>query len=127
MNPLTNRWAALIVVAVLLLGVSELVGTSDKGGILSQFAASRAAEETETPPAIAVADTGPAPVVEESEPEVEEDEDGTGDVDVDVEDDPFAAVDEPEPELVEDDEPAVAGTSIVSRQPPGPPGVFTEQ
>lgn len=127
MNPLTNRWAALIVVAVLLLGVSELVGTSENGGVLSQFAASRAAEDTEAAPEVAaITDPGPARVTDESEPEPGE-EDEVVDPSADIEEDPFALDDGAEPEIVEDDEPAEPGHSIVSREPPGPPGVFSEE
>jgi hypothetical protein len=38
MNPLTNRWAAALMVAAVLLVVSELVGTDEQGGVLSQAA-----------------------------------------------------------------------------------------
>lgn len=123
MNPLTNRWAALLVIAVLLLGVSELVGTSDNGGVLSRFAAGRPAAQPEAAADAAAAPvSAPAPAVEESEPEAEDGEDD-GTTGLEPEDDPFAVADEAETD--DEAEPADAGTSIVSSEPPGPPGVVT--
>lgn len=45
MNPFSNRWVAAICVLGILLVVAELVGTGDRGGVLSQMVRSDAAQD----------------------------------------------------------------------------------
>lgn len=54
MNPFTNRWSALLVVVGVLLIVSELVGTAENGGVLSQAAGTSSADGEQLPPGVVV-------------------------------------------------------------------------
>src|SRR5690349_8295828 len=79
MNPLTNRWAALFAVAIILLGVAELVGTGEGDGVLSRYSSS--AEDAPPPggaPIEVIEQPASAPPeVIEDEPEIiDADEDG---------------------------------------------------
>lgn len=69
MNPLTNRWAAVFAVAGVLLLVSELVGTDEDGGVLSQAAGVYAAAPAggEPAPPAGVVQVVPAEVVDAEE------------------------------------------------------------
>jgi hypothetical protein len=121
MNPLTNRWAALLVAAGVLLIVAEL---ADQGGVLSQYAADApevAAPAKETT-AVEAAATNVEDQPQEAFAEEAEDEDG-----LQLDEDPFAFEDGAEGEgdsEREDSAPSEPGTSIVSAAPPGPPGIF---
>lgn len=73
MNPFSNRWVLLFVVAGFLLLVTELVGTGEKGGVLSQLAGTKAtAEESGPSTGEPIEVIGPTPAVEDAEEEPEE-------------------------------------------------------
>jgi hypothetical protein len=118
MNPFNNRWLALLVVAGVLLVVTELVGSPGHEGVLARFGLEQAAPAAPSPAPVASAAPAPPVVVVEEEPdEPAPDEEA------------LDAGTASSPQIIEvqvDDAPISqdAGTSTVSTEPPGPPGVF---
>ena len=123
MNPLTNRWGALLVAAVILFIVAEL---ADDGGVLSQYAANAPAPEVATASETAAAETAATDVEDQPQQGFAEDADEEDGLQPD--EDPYAIEDGAEAEgdssEGDDAESAEPGTSIASDTPPGPPGIF---
>lgn len=123
MNPFNNKWLALVLVAGVLLVVSELVGSPGNEGVLARFgvaeSADPSAQAAQSEPTV-VAD---APTVIEDEPAdpSEEDEEALDDADAAE----AEVIDEQVFDVAEADasDPVAAGSTVAS-QPPGPPGVF---
>lgn len=122
MSPFNNKWIALLLVAGILLVVTELVGTPGHEGVLARYGVASA----DTPAVVAATEAPaqpaqPAPVVvEDPDSVLEDEEEGDEALGEESEDTVLVTVDD-------EDEPApdeVSG-STVSSEPPGPPGVFT--
>jgi hypothetical protein len=97
MNPFNNKWLALALVAGVLLIVSELVGTGEDAGVLSQAAGTNyAANGTGEPlPPGVVQAVGPAVDAAESNPD-DEPEVVLPDATVDAEDAAPEEIEEPQ-------------------------------
>ncbi|HTM96817.1 MAG TPA: hypothetical protein VL100_13530 [Croceibacterium sp.] len=105
MNPFNNRWLALFVIVGLLLVVAELVGTGERGGVLSQTAQSQPNGENGAKSAAAPVETihEPPSVVEDASEDVPEEDQPQVVMNDDVDDSSdLSSVEDPGAEIAEE-------------------------